>query len=175
MYGVLQLLAQSGCGPVLAIDPQPHKVQKALEAGASAAAESLSVIHEHTGNRGCDLVIEATNSPDGFAHAVRAAAIGGRIILIGIPDGDIYSSIAASEARRRGLDIRFSRRMGNVYPRAIQLVQEQRVDMDAIISHHLPLDATDKAFEWQANEAEGLIKSMIYPGEVPSGVALNKT
>ena len=172
--GVLQLLAESNCGSVIAVDPQPHKVQKAYDAGASVAAESLDAIHEHTANRGCDLVIEATNSPDGFAHAVRAAAIGGRIILIGIPDGDIYSSIAASEARRRGLDIRFSRRMGNVYPRAIQLVQEQRVDMDAIISHHLPLNATDKAFEWQANEADGLIKSMIYPGQVPSGVALHK-
>jgi len=172
--GVLQLLNQSSCGPVLAVDPQPHKVQQALKAGAVAAAETLEVIHEYTNNRGCDLVIEATNSPDGFAHAVRAAAIGGRIILVGIPDGDIYSSIAASEARRRGLDIRFSRRMGDVYPRAIELVVEQQVDVDAIVSHHLPLDATRNAFEWQANETDGLIKSMIYPGQVPSGVTLDK-
>ena len=170
--GVLQLLAQSSCGPVLAVDPQPHKVKKALEAGAIAAAESLDVINEYTNNRGCDLVIEATNSPDGFAHAVRAAAIGGRVILVGIPDGDIYSSIAASEARRRGLDIRFSRRMGDVYTRATELVVEQLVDVDTLVSHHLPLNATGNAFAWQANEEEGLIKSMIYPGQIPSGVAL---
>ena len=170
--GVLQLLAQSSCGPVLAVDPQTHKVQKALDSGASAAAESLEVIDEYTNKRGCDLVIEATNSPDGFAHAVRAAAIGGRIVLIGIPDGDVYSSIAASEARRRGLDIRFSRRMGDVYPRSIELIREQKVDMDSVISHHLTLDTTGDAFEWQASEADGLIKSMIYPGKIPSGVTL---
>lgn len=117
-------------------------------------------------------MIEATNSPDGFAHAVRAAAIGGRIVLIGIPDGDVYSSIAASEARRRGLDIRFSRRMGDVYPRSIELIREQKVDMDSVISHHLTLDTTGDAFEWQASEADGLIKSMIYPGKIPSGVTL---
>lgn len=171
--GLIQLLANSGCGPVVAVDPQTHKVQKALESGATAAGESLEVINDFTAKRGCDLVIEATNSPDGFAHAVRAAAIGGRLILVGIPDGDTYSAIAASEARRRGLDIRFSRRMGDVYPRAIQLVSEQRADVDAIVSHHLPLEKADKAFEHQANNADGLIKSMIYPGKTPTGVTLD--
>lgn len=172
--GVIQLLANSSCGPVVAVDPQPHKTAKAINAGAAMAGSTLDDINDFTGNRGCDLVIEATNSPDGFAHAVKAAAIGGRIILVGIPDGDVYSDIAASEARRRGLDIRFSRRMGNVYPRAIELVKQQHVDVDAIVSHHLPLETTDKAYEWQANNAGGLIKSMIYPGKVPVGVKLDK-
>lgn len=170
--GLIQLLANSGCGPVLAVDPQPHKVHKALEFGATAAGASLDIINDHTGNRGCDLVIEATNSPDGFAHAISAAAIGGRVILVGIPDGDTYSAIAASEARRRGLDIRFSRRMGDVYPRAIQLVAEQRADVDSIVSHHLSLENTGSAFECQANNTNGLIKSMIYPGSTPSDVTL---
>ncbi len=171
--GIIQLLANSSCGSILGVDPQPHKVDKAIEAGATSAGTDLTVINEYTSNRGCDLVIEATNSPDGFAHAVRAAAIGGRIILVGIPDGDIYSDIAASEARRRGLDIRFSRRMGDVYPRAIELVKTQQVDVDAIVSHHLPLDGTGHAFEWQANNKSGLIKSMVYPGTVPAAVQLN--
>jgi L-iditol 2-dehydrogenase len=171
--GIIQLLANSSCGPVIAVDPQPHKVAMALEAGAAAAGKSLEVVSEYTGKRGCDLVIEATNSPDGFAHAIQAAAIGGRVVLVGIPDGDSYSTISASEARRRGLDIRFSRRMGDVYPRAIQLVSEQRANVDQILSHHLPLADTQQAFESQANNAVGLIKSMIYPGDVPAGVQLN--
>jgi L-iditol 2-dehydrogenase len=33
-------------------------------------------------------VIEATDSPFGFRDAVRAARIGGRVVLAGIPDGD---------------------------------------------------------------------------------------
>ena len=50
--------------------------------------------------------------------AVSAARIGGRMVLVGIPDGDRYV-LPAAEARRRGLSIKFSRRMGVVYPRAI--------------------------------------------------------
>lgn len=171
--GIIQLLQNSSCGTVLAIDPQEHRAQRALACGATAASTSLSMLTEHTNDRGCDLVIEATNSPDAFSHAIKAAAIGGRLVMVGIPDGDWYSSISASEARRRGVDIRFSRRMGNVYSRAVELVDQKKVDVNNIISHHIDLDSTPKAFEWQASERKGLIKSMVYPGRLPAGVTLN--
>ena len=60
-----------------------------------------------------------------------------------------------------------------MYPRAIQLVVEQRADVDSIVSHHLTLEQTKAAFESQANNVDDLIKSMIYPGETPAGVTLN--
>ncbi len=161
--GVIQLLRHIGTQHIVAVDPQKHRAQKALELGAGIAAESLSEAMSHNDGRGCDLVIEATNSPDGFLHAIQAAAIGGRIILIGIPDGDIYTPIEAAEARRRGLDIRFSRRMGNVYPRAIQLVSSGAIDVDALITHRFNLADSPKAMQMQADEAPGLIKSMILP------------
>jgi L-iditol 2-dehydrogenase len=71
-------------------------------------------------------VIEATNSPHEFRDAVRASRIGGRVVLAGIPDGEAYT-LPASEARRRGLKIKFARRMGDDYPRAIELVASGRV------------------------------------------------
>lgn len=163
--GILQLIANSSCGLAIAVDPQEHKVRKAIDFGARYAGTTLDVVSQNTQGRGCDLVIEATNSPDGFAHAIKAAAIGARIILVGIPDGDTYSPIAASEARRRGLDIRFSRRMGDVYPRAIELVKQQRVDVESIVSHHIALEETANAFEQQANNAGDLIKTMVYPNQ----------
>jgi L-iditol 2-dehydrogenase len=39
---------------------------------------------------------------------VRASRIGGRVILAGIPDRDAYT-LSASDARRRGLKIKFVR------------------------------------------------------------------
>lgn len=166
--GIIQLLGLTGCQTIIGVDPQPHRVAKARALGAHEVGTSLSTINEVTGGRGCDLVIEATNSPDGFVHSIKAAAIGARVILVGIPDGDTYSAISAAEARRRGLDLRFSRRMGNVYPRAIAMVTEQRVDVDTLISHRFALADTAAAFQMQAEEAPNLIKSMVYPGEVPS-------
>ena len=161
--GIIELLKLCGCRRIIAVDPQPHRVEKARAQGAHAAATELDVVARETSRRGCDLVIEATNSPDGFAHSVLAAAIGGRVVLVGIPDGDSYSPISAAQARRRGLDLRFSRRMGEVYDRAIALVHDQRVDVDTLITHRVDLSQAPEAFRLQADQAPGLIKTMLYP------------
>ncbi|MFT4725801.1 MAG: L-iditol 2-dehydrogenase [Granulosicoccus sp.] len=162
--GIIQLLALSGCQRIIGIDPQPHRMQKAQSLGAHFVGHDVEAVQEITEGRGCDLVIEATNSPDGMLHSIQSAAIGGRVILVGIPDGDAYSTVSAAEARRRGLDLRFSRRMGDVYQRAITLVHEQRVDVDTLITHRFSLNDSPEAFRLQCEEAEDLIKSMIYPG-----------
>lgn len=83
--------------------------------------------------------------------------------MVGIPDGDTYSNVQASEARRRGLTLKFSRRMGNVYPRAIDLVERHKVDVDILVSHYFDLDGTPDAFKMQADEEPGFIKSVVYP------------
>jgi len=161
--GIIQLLKLCGCQQIIGIDPQLHRIKKAESLGAHSTGHTIEALQEFTGGRGCDLVIEATNSPDGMLHAIQSAAIGGRVILVGIPDGDTYTTLSAAEARRRGLDLRFSRRMGDVYPRAITLVHEQRIDVDTLITHRFPLDKSPEAFRLQNEETDGLIKSMIYP------------
>ena len=161
--GILQLLKLSGCGDIVAVDPQQHRTELARKLGATATGSNVDAVLDHTHGLGCDLVIEATNSPDGFQHAVASTQIGGRVILVGIPDGNVYSSISAADARRRGLKLKFSRRMGNVYPRAIDLVQNQKVDVDIMISHHFSLEDTAQAFTIQADEVDGFIKSIVYP------------
>jgi len=163
--GVLQLLKLSPVGELYAVDPLAHRTAVAELTGVRASGQSISTILDHTDGLGCDLVIEATNSPNGFADAIAACKIGGRIILVGIPDGDDYATIKASDARRKGLTILFSRRMGDVYPRAITLVKNASVDVDRLVSHRFALAETADAFAMQADEQDGLIKSLIYPQE----------
>ena len=161
--GIIQLLAKTGCHIILAIDPQKHRAEKALSIGAHAAGDSLKVVKDATNARGCDLVIEATNSPQGMADAVVTAAIGGRVVLVGIPDGDQYTTFSAAEARRRALDIRFSRRMGDVYDRAISLVANSHINVDTLITHRFSVEDSRQAFDLQVTNSPGLIKSMILP------------
>ncbi len=159
--GILQLLKLSTCGPVYAVDPLPHRAKAALQQGADEIGDSTDAILDATSGLGSDLVIEATNSPNAFVDSVKAAKIGARVVLVGIPDGNDYAPLSAAEARRRGLNIKFSRRMGNVYPRAIELVAAKKVDVESLVSHHFTLDGTPDAFAMQdANDSE-LIKSII--------------
>jgi L-iditol 2-dehydrogenase len=120
------------------------------------------------GKGGRPLVIEATNSQFGFGDAVRAARIGGRVVLAGIPDGDAYA-LPASEARRRGLKIKFARRMGDDYPRAVDLVSSGRVNVGALVTHRERLSAAPEAFEALARNRPGYVKVLLYPNGEDGG------
>lgn len=161
--GILQLLRRGDCGDIVAIDPQTHRTALAHTLGATATGESVDAVLDTTEGLGCHLVIEATNSPHGMSDAVRAARIGGRVVLAGIPDGDSYVPLAAADTRRRGLSLKFSRRMGDVYPRAIELVASGAIDVNSLVTHRFALDQTPEAFAMQADEAPDLIKSIVHP------------
>ncbi len=159
---ILQVLKAAGAGEILVCDPQAHRRELALKLGADRAGAGAADIVAWTGGEGLPLVVEATNAPEGFRDAVRAARIGGRIVLVGIPDGDTYT-LPAAEARRRGLGIKFSRRMGHVYPRAISLVTSGKVDVESVISHRFALAEGPDVFRQHAADQPGLVKSLIYP------------
>ena len=160
--GMLALARLAGVGRIIAVDPVDYRADLARHYGADVVSGSVDAVLDVTNGRGCDLVLEATNSPRGFDDAVRAAVIGGRIVLVGIPDGDHYG-LAAASARRRELTIQFSRRMGHVYPDAIRLVAEGKVDVDAMVSHRLGLEEGPSAFEIQTEFQDRAVKSLIYP------------
>ena len=156
---IIQVLKAAGAGEVLACDPLPHRRAMAEKLGADRAGESVASLVEWS-EGGCPLVVEATNSPFGFRDAVRAARIGGRIVLVGIPDGDVYT-LPAAEARRRGLKIKFARRMGEVYPLAIEFLAAGKVDVRSIVTHRVGLDEAPEVFAALADNAPGYGKALI--------------
>lgn len=159
---LVQLARAAGAGRVLAVDPVAYRHRLATTMGADAGYATIGELAESAGRRGADLVLEATDSESGFDHATRAARIGGRLVMVGIPTGNRYT-IAASEARRRGLSIKFSRRMPEIYPRAIALAASGRVDMRPLATHSFKLEDTARAFTMQAAHEDGIIKAIIYP------------
>ena len=156
---ILQVLKASGAGEIVACDPLPHRRAMAEKLGADRVANSVAGVIEGSSG-GCPLVVEATNSPFGFRDAVRAARIGGRVVLVGIPDGDTYT-LPAADARRRGLKIKFSRRMGDVYPLAIQFLAAGKVDVRSIVTHRVGLEEAPGVFAALAEDAPGYGKALI--------------
>lgn len=161
---ILQVLKLAGCGEVCVIEPLAHRRDMAGRLGAAAVGASVADVQGWSDGRGFPLVVEATNSPLGFRDAVLSARIGGRIVLVGIPDGDTYT-LPAAEARRRALKIKFARRMGEVYPRAIELVASGRVDVTTPVTHRLGLAAASGAFRALADNEPGYVKVLIHPNQ----------
>jgi L-iditol 2-dehydrogenase len=160
---ILQLLRLRGAGEVFVVEPMAHRRALAARFGATRVAAAREELAEWTGGNGAPLVIEATNNPLGFRDAVLSARIGGRIVLVGIPDGDTYTLLPAADARRRGLSVKFSRRMGEVYPRAIDLVASGKVDVASLVSHRVTLAEAPAAFQALAGNQPGYVKVLIDP------------
>jgi L-iditol 2-dehydrogenase len=150
---LIQLLLASGADRVLAADPLTHRLEAAVRLGAWPLAEAGPAPE-------VDTAFEVAGTDAAVDAAITAVAPGGRVVLVGIPDGD-RTSFRASAARRKGLTIAMSRRMNETYPRAIRLAGSGRVDLAGLVTLSLPLTAAPEAFE-RAARREGL-KVLVCP------------
>jgi len=163
---LIQLALATGAATVIAVDPLEHRRQAALAFGAALALAPADLTDrgstiDAVGQLGVDVAFEVAGANDAVEHAIALTMPGGRVVLIGIPDGD-RTSFTASVARRKGLTIMMSRRMKeDVYPRCIRLVEQGRVDALSVVSHRFPLDQVGEAFA-QASSRAGL-KVIVQP------------
>jgi L-iditol 2-dehydrogenase len=151
---LVRLLLASGVASVLAVDPLPHRRAVARNLGAQLALAPEGCQDPGARLAGCDAGVDVSFEVAGTDRAVHlaldAVRPGGRVVLVGIPEGD-RTSFRASLARRKGLTILLSRRMGEVYPRAIRLVQDEVVDLEAMVSHRFGLSDAAAALETAAS------------------------
>ena len=128
---------------------RPHRLEAARALGAEvfAAEEGRegAAIRAAAGGGGVDCALETAGEQAAIDAAVDAVRPGGRIVLVGIPS-EARSSFDAGTARRKGLTFLLSRRAGDVYPRAVQLVASGRVDVRSLVTHRFPLAEVGAAF-----------------------------
>jgi L-iditol 2-dehydrogenase len=161
---ILQVARLAGADPIFITDRLVWRLDLAQRWGAipvnARTEDVVQRIQRGTQNRGVDVAIEAAWGGPLVEQAAEVARLGGRVVLVGIPSQDRLT-MRASTARRKGLTIRFSRRMKHVYPRAIQLVEHGRVDLPALVSHRFPLRRVPEAFRLNAAYRDGVVKVLV--------------
>jgi L-iditol 2-dehydrogenase len=152
---LIQAVRAAGAAGVVAVEPLPHRREAAAGFGADVvldAGDDRSELQAALPRHGADVVFDAAGSAEAVETAMHAARPGGRVVLAGIPDDD-RTTFTASVARRKGLTIAVARRMKDVYPRAISLVQRGVVDARSVVTHAYTLDDVDAAFATAAGRA----------------------
>jgi len=157
---LVQAVRAAGASAVFVVEPLPHRRQAAIDRGADLAvppAEAQSIV-DATAGRGVDAAIEIAGTDDAVDTALRLARPGVRVVLAGIPDQD-RTSFSASTARRKGLTIMMSRRMREVYPRAIALARAGVVDVESLVTERFEL--ADAADAFAAAQARRSLKTVV--------------
>jgi L-iditol 2-dehydrogenase len=174
-------LAVFGCGPiglmvarvaqlagahlVCATEPLPHRRHIALQFGVAAAFDPTGEdvvrgIRDQTGGEGVDVAFEVAGSDTATVQAVQVVRPGGTLVLVGYWKADEVT-LPGITAMRKGLTIRFVRRMKNTFPRAIELTRLGLVNLASLISHEFPLSDVVEAFARAERRGPDVLKAVV--------------
>lgn len=161
----LQVAKAAGATPLLAADLVPERLAVARSLGAdlvidAGQLETVQAVLAATDGRGVDAAFDCATATETAGQACELVKIGGRVVLCGIPPEDRIT-LSHSVARRKGLTIKFARRMKHVYPRAIQLAERGLVQLDPLATHCFPLELAADAFALAEARRDGVIKAVI--------------
>lgn len=161
----LQVAKASGAGSITMIDLDEHRLATARALGAThtidaSQGDAVAALMAFTHGRGVDVVFEAAGSPKTAAAAVAMARRGGKVVMIGLPPEDNFPYPLVL-AMSREIDILTVFRYANVYPAAIALVAQGRVDTRSLVTHRFPLEGAEEALKLSDSRADGVIKAMV--------------
>jgi L-iditol 2-dehydrogenase len=154
---LVQLLRVMGATVVVATDRLPHRVEAARLMGATMGLVVTDDgpleggFAEGSGGGTVDVAFEAAGEDGALADAIAAVAPAGRVVVVGIPEGD-RTSFPAGLARRKEVSLQLCRRMvPSDLPRAIAIAEAGRIDLDGLISDRLAIDDAPEAFRIAAS------------------------
>lgn len=143
----------AGATAVYAVDVNPAKLELAKRLGADetfSATDPDLVRHvlERTGGDGADVLLEMSGSGQAIDSGLRMVRNGGRAALLGIPSDNVNINLA-ERIIFKGLTVLGinGRRMFETWYQAQALVRSGRIDLRPIITHILPFEQFDRAFE----------------------------
>ncbi|MBN1417375.1 MAG: alcohol dehydrogenase catalytic domain-containing protein [Planctomycetes bacterium] len=163
----IQLAAAYGAGTIIATDVQPYRLEMARRLGADhaidARAFSPDLLRERNDGRLADRVIICTGATSATEMAFRSYEQGGTILFFATPPEKVPVEIDWYDHWRRGLTTRVTY---GATPEAnrtsFHLIRRKVVDVDAMMTHRLPLEEIAEGFRLASEGAECL-KVIIEP------------
>jgi L-iditol 2-dehydrogenase len=142
--GLLCVLAAATMGgSVTLIEPLAHRGALGLEMGAARAVDPTAgpldeQVAEATGGRGFDVVIEAAGAPAAMASAFPIAALGARVVLVGIDVGGT-APVEIGLVQSKALQVRGIIGSAGLWPRTIRFMATSGVDPTPLLTATFPL------------------------------------
>jgi threonine 3-dehydrogenase len=153
---IAELAKIAGAARIVVVEPNPWRREFAEARGVIAVppAHDTGYLAGLSGRSGFDVAFEASGHPSSFPAAINALRKGGTYVSVGFGNDPV--SLDAGEYLNRHA-IRcigsFGRRLWSTWNTIVSLVEEDRLDLGAFITHRLPLSEFDEALELLTGEA----------------------
>ena len=165
---IVALAHAAGAATVSATDPLRHRLDAALDFGATHVVEATALGDERALFRatipgpGYDVVFEVSGEAPAVETAVSVAGPGAQVVLVGIPPDD-RTTFGASAARRKGLTLKLSRRSTpSAFRRAVALAEAGTLGLGRLVTLRVPLREATSGFD--SLVARDGLKVIVEPG-----------
>lgn len=144
-------IARLYCQRIIVADIDDAKLAEARAAGAKYTINTLTEdfqakVLDFTHQRGATVSIDAACVKDSLLQLLKATGNAGRVITMGF-------STAPTEVNQflitsKELDVRGSRLQNKMFGRAIELIEQGKLDLCGSVSHTFPLTRAQEAFDF---------------------------
>ena len=157
-------IARLICPHIIAADVADNKLTEAAQNGAlytiNVSKEDLeSKVKEYTGGHGSTVSIDAACTRDSLLQLLKATGNAGRVMTMGF-------STAPTEVNQflitsKELDVRGSRLQNRMFGKAIELINEGKLDLNGSCSHTFPIEKAQEAFDF-SDSGDPSIKKIVF-------------
>jgi L-iditol 2-dehydrogenase len=109
---------------------------------------------------GLDMAFECCGKQEALDEAVELLKPGGKLIVVGIPEFDLWS-LNVEKTRRKEISLQFIRRQVDCVDETLEMMKNGSVIIDNMVTHRFPFDRTKEAFDLVAGYRDGVMKAMI--------------
>jgi L-iditol 2-dehydrogenase len=149
-----QVAKAFGATEIIVSDPDGHRREQGRRFGATTVIDpTVDTITD----LGVDAFVDASGAPSAVADGIRAVRPAGRVVLVG--SGAETMELPTQLIQNRELVLTGVFRYANTWPTAIALVQSGRVDLDAMVTAHFPLEEAAEALD--SDRTPGSVKSVV--------------
>jgi L-iditol 2-dehydrogenase len=168
MIGLLavQALRAAGCGRLIAVDVDPHRLELACRLGADEGlspreTDVAAEVLRRTAGRGADLAFEAAGLPPTVAAAIGSVRKGGCVALVGNLTPQVDLPLQAVVTRE--LTLYGSCASRGEYPACLDMIGRGTINVEALTSAVVPLPEAPAWFRRLREGKEGLLKVIVRP------------
>ena len=150
-------LRNLGARQIIAVDPLAHRLDTARKMGATdtvdpASGDLKQAIADLTGGELADIVVEAVGREETFNLAAGLVRRNGSIVYFGVPNKDNHEGIISLQFMKMfANEVRIITTVGpnpqKDYSLALDWIVQGRLDVRPMISHVLPFEEIQRAFE----------------------------
>ncbi len=156
---LIQVARELGAGRVVVTDVVPERLEMARSLGVDEAVDVREDYPAARFEKQFDIVIDGVGTSDTVNKGLAACARGGRIVVYGVPAGDINYPLKV--AFSKDVTLATSRLYDSNFDVAMRLVADRKLRLTDLITHRVTLDEAPDLLLRLIDGKEKAIKVMI--------------